>query len=357
MNILVIGGSGAIGTPLVDILHKKGNNITITSRKKRTSLNRRTFVKCDGHNLNDLKKLIGNKDWDAIIDFLIYNTSEFGEHAKLVTSHTKQYIYVSSARVFAESETAITESSPKLLDICTDKEYLSTDEYALRKARCENILKQYDNYTIVRPSISFNENRLQLGVYEIENWLSRIINNKPIVLSNDFLSKITTMTYSGDVALVIAELCGNSKTLREDYNITTHESMTWQSIVDIYWEYLNKIGIYPQTITTQHSLNLKVPSLKYQVKYARLFNRRFDNTKIRTLLPELKFRDVKTELIHCLKANMELQHENLLSITNILQDRETGHILKKREVGNYKRYIKYLIARFAPEKLVINYLS
>ena len=47
---------------------------------------------------------------------------------------TDQYVFISSARVYAQTEDLITEDTPRLLDVCTDKEYLKTNEYALAKA-------------------------------------------------------------------------------------------------------------------------------------------------------------------------------------------------------------------------------
>lgn len=52
--------------------------------------------------------------------------------------------------------------------MCRDEDYIKTDEYALQKARQENILlgSKYKNWTIIRPYITYNKERLQLGVLE-----------------------------------------------------------------------------------------------------------------------------------------------------------------------------------------------
>lgn len=59
----------------------------------------------------------------------------------------------------------INEETPRLLDMIKDEEYLNTDEYALSKARQENILHEAgcNNWTIIRPYITFSETRLHLG--------------------------------------------------------------------------------------------------------------------------------------------------------------------------------------------------
>lgn len=358
MKILLIGGTGAIGIPLSKILSKKNNQVYITSRRDRKDDGNIRYLKCDGHNNDELESVASLHHWDVIVDFLVYSSEEFPEHVKRVITRTNQYIFISSARVFAESEKLITETSPRLLDVCQDNEYLRTDEYALRKARCENYLKRYNNYTIVRPSITFNEYRLQLGVYEVANWLTRILKDMPIVLSNDIMSKFTTMTFSEDVARAIVGICGNTKAHREDYNLVTSEYYTWEEITHIYLECLNELNIIPKIKTIEHNLNLKAPALKYQVLYARLFNRAFDNSKLLDLLPDFKFSNTKLELKRCLLENVRTyNHETLLSITNILQDRECGYITRKSEIRGVKRYLKYLIALFIPEKLLIKQMG
>ena len=71
---------------------------------------------------------------------MVYGTDEFKLKIDLFLEHTGQYIYISSSRVYANENKCITEKSKRLLDICEDDEYLKTDEYALVKARQENLL-------------------------------------------------------------------------------------------------------------------------------------------------------------------------------------------------------------------------
>ena len=72
--------------------------------------------------------------FDVVVDFMIYNTEEFKKRAKLMLDSCKQYVYLSSSRVYSDHDDVITEDTPRLLDVCKDEEYLSTDEYALTKA-------------------------------------------------------------------------------------------------------------------------------------------------------------------------------------------------------------------------------
>lgn len=42
--------------------------------------------------------------------------------------HIDQYVFISLVRVYAQSETLITENMPRLLDSLDDREYLATNE-------------------------------------------------------------------------------------------------------------------------------------------------------------------------------------------------------------------------------------
>lgn len=114
--------------------------------------------------MNFIKSIISDrKDYDAIIDFMIYSLEEFQERVQFYLEHTSQYIFLSSSRVYADSENAfLSEESPRLLDIIDDKTYLSTKEYALEKAREENVLINgiLRNFTIIRPYITYYDERL-----------------------------------------------------------------------------------------------------------------------------------------------------------------------------------------------------
>ena len=82
-----------------------------------------------------MKQCLEIEHWNAIVDFMAYSTKEFSEKVDLFLNKTDQYFFLSSSRVYAESNIPITENSKRLIDVCEDEEYLKTDEYALAKAR------------------------------------------------------------------------------------------------------------------------------------------------------------------------------------------------------------------------------
>ena len=142
MNILVLGGTGAMGVHLVELLSQRGDAVWVTSRRERPSRKNVTYVRGDAHDNDFLQTLLVGRRWDAIVDFMVYRTGEFRHRMPQLLAATAQYVFLSSSRVYADSAEPITEDSPRLLDVSTDATYLKTDEYALAKARQENALRE-----------------------------------------------------------------------------------------------------------------------------------------------------------------------------------------------------------------------
>lgn len=347
-----------MGTPLVNILSERGYNVFITSRSNRENNGNIHYLKGNALDDNFAFEVLKSRKWDAIVDFMVYSTQKLKDRIEKLVEATDQYIFISSCRVFADEDKIITEKSPRLLDVSKDTEYLKTDEYALRKAREENIVRKYPNITIVRPSVTFNDRRLQLGVYEVEDWLDRVLSDRTIVFSRDIASHITTMTYGEDVAKGIAGLIGNPKAMGEDFNIVTSEYMLWGDVLRLYVDVLKEKGFSPKIKTIDRALNLRIKKWQYQVKYARLFDRRFDNSKILDAVPGLAFEDTKAMLRRCTEKYLKKRNNRLnLGWISILQDREAKELVPRKYFDSNIRYFKYLAVMSMPYKLLLKYIE
>lgn len=346
-NILIFGGTGAMGEHLVNILSEnKDNQVYVTTRKKRESKSENVlYVEGDAKDNVFLSSILNRKKWDCIVDFMIYNTDEFKNRAYKLLESTGQYVFLSSSRVYADSDTAITENSPRLLDVCTDKEYLSTDEYALTKARQENFLfgSKHKNWTIIRPYITYSEQRLQLGVLEKEEWLYVALNGNTIIFSDDIASKTTTLTYGGDVANGIASLIGKNESFADSFHITSENPIQWKTVMDIYIGILEKNGITPSIIMEKECYRTHNLRPAYQVIYDRYFNRTFDNTKISHFVDVSTFKKTSEGLSECLSKFLLhpefrcMLYENAVSVHNVR--------IPLSRLNDNKNRAKYLLMR------------
>ena len=356
MKILVLGGTGAMGVDLVRILGERGENVTVTSRTERKSeFSNVKYVMGDAHSTAFLNTLLVD-EYDAIVDFMAYNTEEFKSRREMLLGTTNHYFFLSSSRVYADSKGFINEGTSRLLDVITDSEYLKTDEYALTKARQENLLRESSktNWTIIRPYITYSNQRLQLGVYEKELWLHRALHDKTIVFPKAIAEKYTTMTLGADVAMGISKLIGNEKAMGEAFHITTDKSIRWDDVLTIY-ERVYK-DVTGKDIKIEYVDNPKpiyeAMGNKYQVIYDRLFDRRFDNTKFLQAVGECEFESSEIGLEKCLRAFLERPKFREMPVrAYAYMDKITGgHTPLSQFWGGekMKNKIKYVIGRYTP---------
>ena len=345
MKILIFGGTGAMGTPLVDLLKKTNNEVYITSRNNNNSQDNIHYIKGNAHNLELVQKILVDR-FDVIVDFMVYSYDELKKRLPIYLSNTKQYIFLSSSRVYAESKSKITENTPRLLDICNDENYLSTDEYALTKAREEDLLinSGYNNWTIVRPYITYNNYRLQLGVYEKEQWLFRALKGRTIVFPKDIAEKTTTLTYGNDVARAILRLIGNTEAFGQIFHIVTSQYTTWKEILRIYLDIIEKnTGIRPKVKFIDDSTGLQKIWNAAQIKYDRLYNRKFDSFKIDSICGKIDYMDLRTGIENCLTEF--INNPKWLNINYRYEawaDRISKEITPLKDIKGKKMKLKYI---------------
>ena len=352
MRVLLLGGTGAMGLYLRDYLINRGEEVYITSRKKRQGNGRTHYVQGNAHNIVFLRHLLAEK-WDAIVDFMIYDTTEFSERIGLLLSSTQQYIFISSSRVYSNYDSPITESTPRLLDVSKDDEFLLTEEYSLKKAREENILmsSENNNYTIIRPYITYSETRLQLGDLEIGGWLVRAIEGRSIVFSKDIAECKTTISFGKNVAKGISCVIGDKRTFGEIYNITDSFCLKWKDVLSIYLDALEKYtGKRPSVKWIEKSLKLSNPSTMYQVKYDRLFDREFDNSKILEIAPDLQFVSPYIGLSQCIKSFVDMYKKDYYPKISYMKeaymDKLAGEHIRIKDIKKFKHKILYILCRY-----------
>jgi nucleoside-diphosphate-sugar epimerase len=356
MKILVLGGTGAIGKFVVEILAEKGYKIYVTTRSERKNVGSNiTYLTGDALDIKFIEQTLMER-YDVIIDFMVYRPDEFQKHSKMLLENTNQYIFISSARVYADSpDKLITEDTPRLLDTVTDEKYLTTSEYALAKAREENILLdgKYKNYTIVRPYITYSNERIQLGIYEKEFWLQRALEGKSIVFSKKISEHYTTLTNGYDVSLRIADLVGNPKAVGEIFQITTNENIKWGDVLEVYLDVLEEyLGKKPKVYLTKYSDPITEQTNYYQVHYDRIYNRKFDNEKIQKVTNRTSsFIEIREGLETCLIEFLSGKQKFIYRDWKLeaIFDRLCGEKTSIEKILGVKNKIKYLVYRYFPD--------
>lgn len=343
-KVLILGGTGAMGTYLTKILNRQ-YRLVVTSRKKYVNSNNLEYVVGNAHSMEFLISLLKGNHFKAIIDFMNYSTEEFRDRYKLLLSATDQLFYISSARVYADSKKRITEVSPRLLDIIEDDVFLSTDDYALAKARQEDLLKksQFNNWTIIRPYMTYSPDRLDLGYFPKELWLYRAIKGKSVIFPTSVAQSITTLTFGDDVAKGIAALVGCKEAFGETFHITTDECCKWKDIISIYQKVLLDNGIDMTIIYSNQEFHKN----EYIHKYDRVYDRRFNNDKIANYVNVSNFTKVEDGISKCVRQFLASPRFRSIDWKKIaLYDRTLHDKTPLSEIPSFKSKIAYYIIRY-----------
>ena len=284
-KILVLGATGAMAVYLIPLLLEKGYSVTGVTLDEVTSENKNlTYIKADAKDIDFLKGQL-EKKFDAVYDFMVYNRVEdFEKYYKLFLENTKHYIFFSTYRVYAD-DSPLSETAKRLHDIKKPDDFVTELEYSIYKAEEEDLLNNspYNNYTIVRPAITYSKRRFQLTILEANVLVYRMLTGKTVVLPESAMDKQATMSWAGDVAKMLSGILFNEKAFGETYNVSTAEHHTWREIAEIYKELGNLKYI---TVDDETFLNITAKGATYavqQLKYDRCFDRIVDNSKILSL--------------------------------------------------------------------------
>ena len=283
-TVAVLGATGAMGRYLTPKLAERGYQVDAVSLDSITSdkPNLRYIQTKNAMDPAFVDEIVKNR-YDAVVDFMIYNSVSFRKTFRKYCENAGQYIYTSSCRVYANEENPIVESSPRLLDVTTDEKLLFSDDYCMHKARAEDLLwsTDYNNFTIVRPATTFSEMRYQLVTLEAKDTVGRARKGKKVVVPIQAKDKPATLCWGGDVAKMIARLMFKPETMREAYNVCSSESRTWGEIADYYKQLCGLEAVWVDKEDYLKILNPAVPNAaRWQLEYARLFRRITDNIKM-----------------------------------------------------------------------------
>ena len=277
-KILLMGGTGAMGVYLIPELLKLGYKVDVLTLDNMVSPRKELcYIQKNAMDRSIMRDILKNK-YDAIVDFMVYTTMQFAERFEMFLENTEHYVFLSTYRIYANEEIPIKETSPRLVDASKDITYLTTEEYGLFKARCENILfaSKYQNWTIVRPAVTYSKYRFQLTTLEAPVFVRRAKLGLPVIIPKDAMKHSATMSWGGDVAKMISRLILNEKAMCEAFTVSTSEHQTWETIAGYYKELL---GL--ECIPVDNDTFLKIADyMTYQLKYDRCYDRIIDNSKI-----------------------------------------------------------------------------
>ena len=285
-KVLILGATGAMGKYLVPLLADAGFQVDAVALEKwPTPHPNITPVVGNALDDRDFRGELLARPYDAIVDFLIYNTARAAALLPAAARNTGHYVFLSSYRVYADAEHPIRETSPRLIDASPDVLLRNSDDYSIYKARGENIVRSFErrNWTIVRPAITYSLYRYQLVTLEASNTVGRAFAGRAVVLPEQARNVRGTMSWAGDVARMIAGLLFNERAFGETFTVSTSEHHSWGEIAEYYREICGLRAVWADMEDYLRVLRSTRPMTvgdRWQLVYDRLFDRIVDNSKV-----------------------------------------------------------------------------
>ena len=365
-KILVIGGTGNMGRPLVKSLAEGGHIVSVVCRRKVDEEDLRRLARSGGGyyygDAKDRKFMASvlNQHYDAIVDFCIYSSDEFRERMGTFLDTTDQYVCLSSAAVYADIPTPKNESSPRYMEVDPPQEETAKwNWYCYEKARIEDMLfnSRKRNWTIVRPGITMNANHVGWGLWWDDDWVGRIIRGRRVVVERDVLDFRFSLSSGAQVASLIGSVIGNAKAFGEVFNVCSSEVWTWKELLEAFRSIFSRQGLELNVAyINSHDVIKANPGAEYVYTRARLLDRVFDNAKIRSIIPlEPTGKSMSELLEEWTKAYIESYGTRKLDGgqlgRTIRIDRLTGDCSPRRDFDSSRLYVKYLLMRYCPRVL------
>lgn len=100
MKVLILGGTGAIGKYLVELMASE-NTVFVTSRHKHENYGNIKYICGNAHDICFISKACSEK-WDAIVDFMSYKTEEFLKLELIYFSEQPNSMFISVVQEFME---------------------------------------------------------------------------------------------------------------------------------------------------------------------------------------------------------------------------------------------------------------
>ena len=302
MKIIVTGGAGFVGSHLTELLIKNGHFPIIIDNlntgkfkyiKKFVDEGKADFIKLDIRNFSKLMKLpkcsavihlaaiasvIESIDNPSFVNDVnvngTLNVLEFCRKKKI-----KKFIFTSSAAIFGNNESKITESSPTVPTTVYGSSKLTGEQY------CRIYSELFGITTIIlRPFNIYGPRQNDTYAGVITKFLTRLAKNKPPIIfgtgkqTRDFI-------HVHDVARAFFLALRYNKTKFDDFNLGTGKSTS-----------INTLARYFLNSTKKHSMR---PIHRKAIPGIIIYNS-MNNTKLRKglgLIPSVSLKEGISDLI------------------------------------------------------------
>ena len=285
-RVLMIGGTGTISTPIMEMLAKDSSvELFVLNRGLRKQLPEGVqALIADMNDLEAVKQQIMGLSFDCVINFIIMTKKQAQQNIDLFMGKTKQFILISTVCVLDHE-----------LTCRIDEESSKGNAYSLygqEKAACEELfLNAYHHgfpVTIVRPSQTYSNDRIPLSVKGNSCWsvVQRMLQGKEVIVHGDGQS-IWASTHALDFAKGFFSLIANQQSIGEIYQIMNAQPHTWDMVYQTLAR-LYQVPYRPVYISTELLRVSGAYDFESSIQGDKRWSNLFDTSKIRQINPEFQ---------------------------------------------------------------------
>jgi nucleoside-diphosphate-sugar epimerase len=239
---------------------------------------RATVLEADFHNKEEVRSVLGQRHFDAVVDWIAYTPDQIEADLELFRDRTDQYVFISSASAY--------QTPPAMLPV-TESTPLHNPfwEYSRNKIACEELLveayrREGFPITIVRPSHTYD--CTSIPVHGGYTFIDRMRKGKKVVVHGDG-SSLWVLTHHRDFAKAFVGLLGNNHAIGEVVHITSDELLSWNAIVELL---AKAAGTQADIVPIPSDIiNRFDPNWGESLLGDKTHSMIFDNTKIKRLVP------------------------------------------------------------------------
>lgn len=293
MKALFVGGTGIISTAIVNRLVKELHwEVWLINRGNRNHVLPEGVhqIIADINDEEAVAEKIKDLTFDTICEFIGFTVDQVERDYRLFKDKTRQYIYISSASAYHK---------PAASYIVNEGTTLANPhwQYSRDKITCEEFLmKKYREegfpVTIVRPSHTYDERNIPLGVHGKNGFwqvIQRMMAGKPVIIQGDG-SSLWTLTFNMDFAIGFTGLMGNRHAIGEAFQITGDETLTWNQIYATIADALGvKLNAYH---VSSEFLSAAGDKYGYDFEGSLIGDKSvsvvFDNSKLKRVVPDMR---------------------------------------------------------------------
>ncbi|MBR1496638.1 MAG: NAD-dependent epimerase/dehydratase family protein [Oscillospiraceae bacterium] len=291
MKALFIGGTGTISTAVVRRLTEElGWEVWLLNRGSRPAPAGVHQITADMGDEVDVERKLEGLSFDTVCEFIGFRLSDAERDYRLFRGKTRQYIFTSSASAYHKPAASyvITEGTALANPHWQySREKIACEEFLMRKYREEGF-----PVTIVRPSHTYDERHIPLGVHGKNGFwqvIQRMLDGKLVIIQGDG-SSLWTLTFNRDFAIGYTGLMGNHHAIGEAFHITGDETLTWDQIYATIADALG-VELHAYHVSSEY---LSAVGDKYGFDFEgsligdKSVSVVFDNSKLKRAVPDMR---------------------------------------------------------------------